>query len=65
MSKSRSASAASCEKPVIAIEVRPDLVAGEWAMLLRQPVWAVVATPAFGEMLRVSSKTCAASKTYT
>jgi hypothetical protein len=39
-------------KPVIAIDVRPDLAAGEWAMLLRQPVWAVVATTAFGEMLR-------------
>lgn len=39
-------------KPVTVIEVRPDLVTGEWALLLRQPVYAVVATPAFGEMLR-------------
>jgi hypothetical protein len=39
-------------KPVIMIDVRPDLAAGEWAMLLRQPVWAVVATPAFSQMLR-------------
>ena len=43
-------------KPVIGIDVRPDLAAGEWAMLLRQPVWAVVATPAFGEMLRTFFK---------
>lgn len=39
-------------KPSLMIGVRPDLVAGEWAMLLRQPVWAVVATPEFGEMLK-------------
>ena len=43
--------AAKHDKPVIRIEVRPDLVAGEWAILLRQPVWAIVATPEFGEML--------------
>lgn len=39
------------DKPVIVIEVRPDLVAGEWAMLLREPVWAIVATVEFGEIL--------------
>lgn len=39
-------------KAVITIDVRPDLVAGEWTMLLRQPVWAVVATAEFGDMLR-------------
>ncbi len=39
-------------KPVIPIDVRPDLVVGEWAMLLRQPVWAIVATPEFGAMLK-------------
>ena len=39
-------------KPVIVIEVRPDLAVGEWALLLRQPVWAVVATRAFGHMLQ-------------
>jgi len=39
-------------KPVITIDVRPDLVAGEWAMLLRQPVWAIVASAEFGAMLR-------------
>jgi DNA-binding transcriptional regulator YhcF (GntR family) len=47
---------AQLHKPVLGIEVRPDLVAGEWAMLLRQPVWAVVATRAFGEMLRAFFK---------
>jgi DNA-binding transcriptional regulator YhcF (GntR family) len=39
-------------KPCVTIHVRPDLVLGEWAMLLRHPVWAVVATPEFGDMLR-------------
>lgn len=39
-------------KPVIATDVRPDMVTGEWALLLRQPVYAVVATREFGEMLR-------------
>ena len=39
-------------KPVTVIELRPDLTAGEWAFLLRRPVYAVVATAEFGEMLR-------------
>lgn len=39
-------------KRVVVTDVRPDLVTGEWALLLRQPVYAVVATPQFGEMLR-------------
>lgn len=39
-------------KPLVTIDVRPDLVVGEWALLLRNPVWAVVATPEFGEMLK-------------
>ena len=39
-------------KPAVVIEVRPDLVAGEWALLLRRPVYAVVATEAFGDILR-------------
>lgn len=39
-------------KGYLAITVRPDLIAGEWAMLLRQPVWAVVATAEFGELLK-------------
>ena len=38
--------------PVLVVDVRPDLVVGEWALLLRQPVYAVVATAEFGEMLR-------------
>ena len=43
---------AELRKPVQVIQVRPDLVVGEWAMLLRRPVYAVVATTEFGEMLR-------------
>lgn len=42
---------ASLGKPVIIVAVRPDLVGGEWAMLLRRPVYAVVATQEFGDML--------------
>lgn len=38
-------------RPFLIVEVRPDLQIGEWAMMLRQPVWAVVATAEFGEML--------------
>ncbi len=44
--------ARSVDRPCVTVDVRPDLVAGEWAILLRQPVWAVVATPEFGDMLR-------------
>lgn len=44
--------AAELDKPCIAIDVRPDLVVGEWAMLLKQPVWVIVATREFGEMLK-------------
>lgn len=40
------------QKATITIDVRPDLVVGDWALLLRQPVWAVVATSEFGDMLR-------------
>jgi DNA-binding transcriptional regulator YhcF (GntR family) len=40
------------EKPHLIIDVKPDLIIGEWAMMLRQPVWAVVATAEFGDMLR-------------
>lgn len=39
-------------KPVIVVDVRPELSGGEWALLLRRPVYAVVASPEFGEMLR-------------
>jgi len=40
------------QKPVTVIELRPDITAGEWALLLRQPVYAIVASAKFGEMLR-------------
>lgn len=39
-------------KPIIIVDVRPDLITGEWAILLRHPVYAVVATKEFGEILR-------------
>jgi hypothetical protein len=39
-------------KRVIVIDVRPDLLIGEWALLLRQPVYAVVASTEFGDLLR-------------
>ena len=39
-------------KAVTVIEVRPELRGGEWAILLRRPVYAVVATPEFGDILR-------------
>lgn len=38
--------------PSIVLTVRSDFMAGEWAMLLRQPIWVVVATPEFGKLLR-------------
>jgi len=44
--------AADQRKSVIVIEVRPELAGGEWALLLRRPVYAVVASVEFGEMLR-------------
>jgi DNA-binding transcriptional regulator YhcF (GntR family) len=43
---------ASLGKVVTVIDVRADLVVGEWALLLRRPVYAVVASPAFEAMLR-------------
>lgn len=43
---------AELRKEVTVIDVRPDLVTGEWALLLRRPVYAIVATREFGEMLR-------------
>ncbi len=39
-------------KHLIVLEIRPDVIIGDWALLLRQPVYAIVATPEFGEMLR-------------
>ena len=43
---------AELRKPVIVIDVRADLLIGEWAILLRRPVYAVVASPEFGDILR-------------
>ena len=42
----------SLRTPVTVIDVRADLVVGEWALLLRRPVYAVVASPEFETMLR-------------
>jgi len=42
---------AELQKPVTVIELRPDLVVGEWSLLLRQPVYAIVASEQFGRML--------------
>ncbi len=39
-------------KAHIRIDVRPDLAVGDWAMLLRKPVWAIVATQEFGDLMR-------------
>lgn len=47
-----SALGAELRKAVIVVEVRPELEGGEWALLLRRPVYAVVGTPEFGDMLR-------------
>ena len=44
--------AASYRKPAIVVQVRPELAGGEWALLLRRPVYAVVSSVEFGEMLR-------------
>ena len=43
---------ADLRKPLIVVAVRPDLRVGEWALLLRRPVYAIVATPEFELMLR-------------
>ena len=44
--------AGELRKAFVVVDVRPELQGGEWALLLRRPVYAVVATPEFGEMLR-------------
>ena len=44
--------AADLRKELCVIAVRPDLVKGEWALLFRRPVYAVVADAEFGAMLR-------------
>lgn len=43
---------AELRKPVIVIDVRADLVIGEWVLLLRRPVYAIVASVEFEAMLR-------------
>ncbi|CAN5142990.1 hypothetical protein BH09GEM1_BH09GEM1_19930 [soil metagenome] len=40
------------QKEVIVVSVRPELRQGEWTMLLRRPVYVVVASAQFGDMLR-------------
>ena len=37
--------------PVVIADVRPDLLGGEWRMLLRQPVYIVVSDERFGSVL--------------
>ena len=37
---------------VVVVETQPELIGGEWALLLRRPVYAVVETPALGDVLR-------------
>jgi hypothetical protein len=39
-------------KDVCVVDVRPDLVRGEWSLLFRRPVYAVVADAELGETLR-------------
>jgi len=39
-------------RPLLFVDVRPDLVAGEWALLLRRPAWAIVGSAEVGDMLR-------------
>ena len=43
--------AAQLQKPCITISVRPDLIGGEWRLLLRKPVYVVVADEGFIEIL--------------
>ena len=44
--------AARFGKPVIVAEVRPDLIGGEWRLLLRKRVYVVVKDPRFADILR-------------
>ena len=45
---------ASLGRPLLTIDVHPDLVAGEWSLLLRQPVWAIVPTPEVAAALKAT-----------
>jgi len=42
---------ATLEKPVLVIVLRPDIIRGEWALMLRRPVYVVVDARVFGDML--------------
>lgn len=44
--------AALLERPVIVASVRPDLMDGEWRLLLRRPVYVIVAEAQFEAVLR-------------
>lgn len=43
--------AARLKKPHVVANVRPDLIGGEWRLLLRQPVYVIVRDARFAEML--------------
>ena len=44
--------AAALNKPALVIDTRPDVVLGDWALLLRQPVWAVLSSPEHADAFR-------------
>ena len=39
------------KKPAVVIDVRPDVIGGEWRLLLQRPVYAIVASDDFAKML--------------
>jgi DNA-binding transcriptional regulator YhcF (GntR family) len=41
-------------RPTITIDIQSELVAGEWALMLRQPVWAIVPSAEYGAGLKRS-----------
>lgn len=43
--------AARLQKPCVVISVRPDLIGGEWRLLLRKPVYIIVADERFIDVL--------------
>ncbi|MEO7086729.1 MAG: GntR family transcriptional regulator [Gemmatimonadaceae bacterium] len=45
---------ARLRKPVLCLQLRLDFSAGDWALLLKQPVWAIVATEELAVDLRQS-----------
>ena len=44
--------ASKLQKPCITITVRPDLIGGEWRLLLRKPVYVIVADERFIDVLQ-------------